>query len=96
MDITELDELEKLDELVEKREALMGHHDPDAVHFVWILRGGKWTVRERGVAFDCFRAMCRTRESKAFCTLYGLKQSIGFSIRKYREDICRLVVSDVD
>ena len=84
-----LDNFEALDELMEKRDALLGEHDDDVSDsFAWDIRGGKWTSKHKGATFDSFRARARTQEASAWCVQYSLKRSMTVSTKKYPERWC--------
>ena len=59
--------------------------------FGYTLRGGIWTHRHHGVAFDSYRGLARCAESRFFCAAYRLPQSATFAIRKYKEEGCLML-----
>ena len=66
-----LDEMDAMDQLLERREVLDSERGEDLDVFWWCLRGGPWTARVRGVAYDAYAAMARGKDARAFCVHYG-------------------------
>lgn len=71
------------EELVAKRLELADGEG--AEHFAWKVRGGQWTARNKGCAFDCFAACAVSFEGKDMCKSYSLPSSASFSLKLYGE-----------
>ena len=52
-------------------------------HFRSEVRGGKWTVEHRQVAFDCLACKASTSVAVDFCKRYGLPLMASWSHQKY-------------
>jgi hypothetical protein len=75
-------------ELYEKRLELE-LRDPQ-VHeeqFHWTLRGGKWTMQHKGVAYDCVMAKARKGLAEDMRVNYHLARSSSYSLQAYGEDL---------
>ena len=73
-------------ELEERRAEWAEAHAAEGEHFAVILRGGKWTARHRGRAFDVIAGEARTALAATWCGLYQLQKSVRFSIALYGEE----------
>ena len=83
-----LDDVEAMDALLERREELEEEREEGQETFWWTLRGGPWTKKNKGVAFDAYAAMARGKDAKAWCVHYRLKRSVSFSIQAHTEVVC--------
>ena len=63
----------------------------EEAHFNWIIRGGSWTARHVGVAFDSFRAQACTAVGREFLARRKLQQSATFSLASYGEAACGIL-----
>ena len=89
---SDLDDVAAMEELYDKRALLEGDHGLPTGEFTWELRGGKWTLRHKGSAYDCYRAKARTAEARRFCALYGFNMSASYKLSQYDEDVCVVLV----
>jgi hypothetical protein len=55
------------------------------VDFMVTICGGRWTMINLGVAYDCFKAEGRTREATEFCQRFRFNKSRSYNISTYGE-----------
>lgn len=73
-------------ELYEKRlELSLG--EADVHEFTWQLRGGKWTMANKGVAYDAVMASAEKGVAERMCLNYQMTKSASFSTTAYGDDV---------
>ena len=70
--------------LRQKRTKVLAEQE-QAFQFPVTLVAGAWTMRQRGRAYDAFRACAKGKEAAAFCTHWQLQQSARCDITLYGE-----------
>ena len=58
-----------------------------ATDFRTSIRGGAWTMANRGVSFDCIIGAATTDALKTWCRRYTLQASVSFAYAKYSEEV---------
>jgi len=77
------DDVEAMTRLWKKRAIEEDGRDDERAHFDWMVRGGRWTLHHVGVAFDSYMATAKHADARRFATLYGMRPSSSFSIKKF-------------
>ena len=60
--------------------------------FYLIVRGGRWTLENRGVAYDSFRGVARSGAPVEFCTAARLNRSITCTASSYGDEVAVVLV----
>lgn len=84
----EVDMVEIMELLQEHREAAQCEGAPRPDFFV-LLRGGAFTFRRSGVAYDCWRARAACGEPEEFSTRFGFGKTADFHISAYGEETAK-------
>jgi len=76
-----------LDALYERRHHWGAAEGSRTEAFRWVIRGGEWTARRRGVAYDSIRGQPCGKRPAQWATSYGLQTTATFATSKYGEDM---------
>lgn len=73
-----------VDALYERRFLMQGG-DQASIDFRVQLRGGQWTARHTGKAYDSFRGCASPGEPTQMCALYNMGTTATFAVKAYSE-----------
>lgn len=83
-----------VDALLAKRAELEETREEQGPNFLWTLRGGRWTAKHTGMAYDSFRAYAVAGNPATWCGLMSIVATATFSIRLYTEDGARMLADN--
>lgn len=75
-----------------QRRAEVAVADAASDGFSWTVLGGKWTMQNRGVAFDSYRGQPSSKTSKDWAASHNMQTSATFSLAKYGPEVCAIMV----